>query len=68
MQVGKRDEIDIDFLERCKKAFNFALGNHPKIILKTIDMKKIFQFALLALLSIAPCYLLPYYYSKIKSK
>ena len=27
-----------------------------KIILKTIDMKKIFQFALLALLSIAPCY------------
>lgn len=27
MQVGKRDEIDIDFLERWKKAFNFALGN-----------------------------------------
>jgi len=34
MQVGKRDEIDIDFLERWKKAFNFALGNHPKNHLK----------------------------------
>lgn len=45
MQVGKRDEIDIDFLERWKKAFNFALGNEHSIP-----------------------HLLPYYYSKIKSK
>jgi len=34
MQVGKRDEIDIDFLERWKKAFNFAHQNHPKNHLK----------------------------------